>query len=67
MFENLKAARWVRRVVVMAMPLFIGFSWMTLVIGPAYPRYEYARLDFPLDLEGIPPATAVSLGLLPLT
>ncbi|MAU00617.1 MAG: hypothetical protein CL608_26025 [Anaerolineaceae bacterium] len=67
MFENLKAARWVRRVVVMAMPLFIGFSWLTLVIGPAYPRYEYAQLDFPLDLEGIPPATAVSLGLVPLT
>lgn len=66
MSEDVKAARWVHWVVVLAMPLFIGFSWMTLVIGPAYPRHEYARLDFPLDLEGIPSATAVSLGLLPL-
>lgn len=67
MSEDMKAARWVRRVVVMAMPLFIGFSWMTLVIGPAYPRHEYAKPDFPLDLAGMPPATATGLGLAPLT
>lgn len=67
MFENLKAVRWVRRVVVMAMPLFIGFSRLTLIISPAYPRYEYAKPDFPLDLAEMPPATAVSLGLVSLT
>ena len=67
MSENLKVARWVRRVVVTAMPLFIGCGWITLVIGPAYPRYEYARPDFPPDLNGISRATAVSLGLVPLT
>lgn len=67
MSEDMIVARWVRRVVGMAMPLFIGFGWITLVICPAYPRYEYARPDFPLDLEGMPPATAVSLGLAPLT
>lgn len=67
MSKDMIVARWVRRVVVMAMPLFIGFGWITLVIGPAYPRYEYAKPDFPPDLEGMPPATAVSLGLTPMT
>lgn len=67
MSEDVKAARWIRRVVAMTMPLFIGSSWLTLVIGPAYPRYEYAKPDFPLDLEGMTPATAVNLGLVPLT
>jgi integral membrane protein (TIGR01906 family) len=49
------------------MPLFIGCGWITLVIGPSYPRYEYGKPDFPTDLEGMPLATAVSLGLVPLT
>lgn len=67
MSEGMKVAQWVRRVVVVAMPLLIGFGWITLVIGPVYPRYEYAKPGFPLDLAGIPPGTAVSLGLVPLT
>lgn len=64
--NNLKVARWVRRIVAMTMPLFIGFSWMTLVIGPAYVRYEYGRPDFPSGLEGMPPATAAGLEMRPL-
>ncbi|HRQ41609.1 MAG TPA: DUF1461 domain-containing protein [Chloroflexota bacterium] len=67
MSEKSRVTRWVRRLVVIVMPLFISFGWMTLVIGPVYPHYEYARPDFPTDLEGMPPATAVSLGLVPLT
>ncbi len=67
MSENLKVAHWVRRLVVVTLPLFLSFNWITLVIGPAYPRYEYAKPNFPLDLEGISPATAASLGLVPLT
>jgi hypothetical protein len=33
----------------------IGFSWMTLVIGPAFPRYEYAKPDFPPDWAAMEP------------
>lgn len=40
---------WLRRLIVLLLPLFLGFSWITWVIGPAYPRYEYAKLDFPPD------------------
>lgn len=67
MSENLNVAHWVRRLVVVTLPLFLSFGWITLVIGPAYPRHEYTKPDFPLDLEGMPPATAVSLNLVPLT
>ncbi|MBX3055886.1 MAG: DUF1461 domain-containing protein [Anaerolineae bacterium] len=67
MSEDVKIARWVRRTVVMALPVFIGFGWITLVIGPVYPHYAYARPDFPADLAGMPPATAVTQALSPLT
>lgn len=67
MSENLNVAHWVRRLVVVTLPLFLSFGWITLVIGPAYPRHEYTKPDFPLDLEGMPSATAVSLNLVPLT
>ncbi|MCL4266131.1 MAG: DUF1461 domain-containing protein [Anaerolineae bacterium] len=67
MSENLKVACWLHRLVVVTLPLFLSFSWMTLVIGPAFPRHVYARPDFPPDLQGMPPATAVSRGLVPLT
>jgi len=67
MSENLNVAHWVRRLIVVTLPLFLSFGWITLVIGPAYPRHEYTKPDFPLDLEGMPPATAVSLNLVPLT
>ncbi|MCP4421617.1 MAG: DUF1461 domain-containing protein, partial [Chloroflexi bacterium] len=45
----------------------IGCSWITWVIGPAYPSYEYAKPDFSPDLDGIMSETAVSLELVPLT
>ncbi|HRQ42450.1 MAG TPA: DUF1461 domain-containing protein [Chloroflexota bacterium] len=62
MSEKSRVTRWVRRLVVIVMPLFISFGWMTLVIGPAYPRYAYAQPDFPADRAGMG-----SLGLAPLT
>lgn len=54
MSKNLKTAHWMRRVVVVSLPLFISFSWITLVVGPAYPRYEYRKPDFPPDSEPMP-------------
>ncbi len=53
MSENLNAAHWVRRMVVIAMPLLISFSWITWVVGPAYPSYEYSKPDFSPDLDGM--------------
>ena len=67
MLANLKVACWVSRIVVLIMPLFIGCSWITWVIGPAYPHYEYAKPDFPLDLSGMTQETAVIMELVPLT
>lgn len=59
----MKAAQRFRRVVVILLPLCIGFSWMMLVIGPAFPRYEYAKPDFPPELTTV----AVNSGLIPFT
>lgn len=59
----MKAAQRLRRVVVILLPLCIGFSWMTLVIGLVFPRYEYAKPDFPPDLTTV----AVNSGLVPFT
>lgn len=41
--------RWVHRLVVLALPFCLGLGWLTLLIGPAYPRYAYGRPDFPPD------------------
>lgn len=67
MSENLNAAQWVRRMVVIAMPLLISFSWITWVVGSAYPKYEYSKPDFPHDLDGMLPETAVDRELVPLS
>lgn len=54
---------WLRLLIVLLLPLVLGFSWITWVIGPAYPRYEYAKPDFPPD-GGTPLLTAETrLGL----
>jgi integral membrane protein (TIGR01906 family) len=47
-------ARWplqlvVHRLVVLALPFCIGLGWLTLLIGPAYPRYAYGWPDLPPD------------------
>ncbi len=49
-----KTAVWIARIVIVCLPLFISFSWMTWVIGPAYPRYEYRKPDFPPDVQPTP-------------
>ncbi|MFZ1399744.1 MAG: DUF1461 domain-containing protein [Candidatus Promineifilaceae bacterium] len=55
--EPKNSALWLRRLIILLLPLFLGFSWITWVIGPAYPRVEYAQPDFPPDQEQ-PPLTA---------
>ena len=63
MIETMRTAQRMRRMVVMLLPFCLGFSWMTLVIGPAYPRYEYAKPDFPPDWAAMEPNS----GLVPFT
>lgn len=59
-----KLIRWL---IIIAMPFFLGFTWITLVIDPAYPTYEYAKADFPADLVSISPESIARLGLVPMT
>lgn len=44
-------ARWL---VVVAMPFFLGFTTIRLIISDFYPRYEYAKANFPADGEWTP-------------
>lgn len=67
MSENMKVTQWRRRMVVMTMPIFIICAWITWVVGPAYPGYEYAKPDFVPDLDGVVLETAVDRELVPLT
>jgi integral membrane protein (TIGR01906 family) len=56
----------VQRLVVVAMPFCIGLGWLTLLVGPAYPRYAYGRPDFPPDpVYALPDLSAA--GLIPLS
>lgn len=46
--------RWVKVVqwlVIAAMPFFLGFTTIRLIISDFYPRYEYAKESFPPDGE----------------
>lgn len=60
----IKSIRWF---VTLAMPFFLGFTWITLVIAPIYPRTEYARANFPRDLNFLTEAQQRERGLVPLT
>jgi integral membrane protein (TIGR01906 family) len=61
-----KLIRWL---VIVAMPFFLGFTWITLVISPAYPKWAYSRPNFPPDLDSrfVSPARVAQLGLVPMT
>jgi integral membrane protein (TIGR01906 family) len=53
----------IRWLVVMAMPFFLGFVTITLIINPAYPRYEYTKENFPADPFGFTQADRLALAL----
>lgn len=61
-----KILRWA---VIAAMPFFLGFTWITIFISPAYPIWAYARPNFPPDLDArfVSPLRVEQLGLVPLT
>ncbi len=45
------------------MPILLGFGVITLVISPAYPRYEYAKQNFPPDPYSFTQAQRLELAL----
>lgn len=55
-----KIIRWL---VIVAMPFFLGFSIIRLVISPAYPTWEYSRPHFPDDRYGLTQAERLDLAL----
>jgi integral membrane protein (TIGR01906 family) len=56
----------VQRLVVLALPFWIGLGWLTLLVGPTYPRYAYGRPDLPPDPVYDLPDLA-GTGLIPLS
>ncbi len=50
--------------ITLAMPFFLGFSVITLVIHPAYPRYEYAKPNFPPDPFGFTQEQRLAIALI---
>lgn len=52
-----------RILVVVLMPVFLGFATITWLISPSYPRFEYGRLDFPPDPYGLTQAERLDLAL----
>jgi integral membrane protein (TIGR01906 family) len=53
----------VRWLVVIATPIFLGFATITLIINPSYPRYEYAKDNFPADPFGFSQEQRLELAL----
>ena len=56
-------------IIVVAMPFFLGFTTIELLVNNAqrYVAYEYARPNFPRDLAQVDGITQQQLGLRPLT
>lgn len=65
--ENTTLQTSIRWAVIVAMPFFLGFTWITLVIHPLYPITEYRKASFPRDLNFLTEARMEELGLVPLT
>lgn len=61
---TLNILRWL---IIIAMPFFLGFTWITLVISPAYPTWAYARANFPRDLANISQQRIAEMQLVPMT
>ena len=56
-----------RWVIIVLMPFFLGFTWITLVIHPLYPITEYRKANFPADLYFLSDQRMQELGLVPMT
>jgi integral membrane protein (TIGR01906 family) len=56
----LKFIRWL---VVVSMPIFLGFNTITLMISDAYPTYQYNNPNFPPDLFGFTVEERLELAL----
>jgi hypothetical protein len=56
----LRAVRWL---VVLAMPVFLVLTSARVLINDWYPRYEYAKPDFPPDPYGFTQEQRLELGL----
>lgn len=61
--ENKTLISIVRWLVIIAMPFFLGFATITLIVSPAYPRYEYAKSNFPPDPFGFTQEQRLELAL----
>lgn len=66
---NQRTATLIKWIIVLAMPFFLGFGAVNLVIssGERYVRYEYDKADFTPDLNRYSPAQRETLGLQPFT
>jgi integral membrane protein (TIGR01906 family) len=52
-----------RWLVVLAMPFFLGFTTIRLIVSEWYPRYEYAKENFPADPFGFTQEERLELAL----
>ncbi|MCI0397321.1 MAG: TIGR01906 family membrane protein [Chloroflexi bacterium] len=60
---NKRLAPVVGWLVVVAMPFFLGFTTVTLIISEAYPRYQYSNPNFPEDRFGFTQEERLELAL----
>ena len=65
--ENLNSTTLLRWAIIISIPFFLGFTWITLVIHPLYPMTEYRKADFPKDLFFLAEDRMAELGLVPMT
>lgn len=49
--------------IVIAMPLFLGFTTIRLIVSEFYPRYEYGKANFPADPFGFTQEERLELAL----
>jgi integral membrane protein (TIGR01906 family) len=64
--ENALKNSWpkiVKWLVILAMPFFLGFNVVTLIVSPAYPTFEYAKDNFPPDPLGLTQDQRLDLAL----
>lgn len=60
---NERLATILRWLIVLAFPLFLGFTAITLIISDYYPRYQYGNPDFPADPFGFSNQERLELAL----
>ncbi|MEM7335279.1 MAG: DUF1461 domain-containing protein [Chloroflexota bacterium] len=65
--DNINTTSIIKWAIIISIPFFLGFTWITLVIHPLYPITEYRKANFPPDLNFLSEARQQELGLVPLT